>query len=79
MTLEYWGLFQGHLYFTSSDKVVFEKGMSVLSILSGDQLKRRKRRKRAVLRNRCEIFRNKNHHSLYKNINSIMTLTGIRD
>ena len=59
--LEYWGLFQGHLYFTSSDKVVFEKSMSVLTILLGYQLKRRKRRKRGVLGNktiepiRCQL------------------------
>ena len=57
-------LFQGHLYLASSDKVVFEKSMSALSIL----LKRRKRRKRVVLKNRCEIFRDNNHQSLYKNI-----------
>ena len=36
---EYWGLFQGHLYLTSSDKVVFGKSMSVLSISLGYQLK----------------------------------------
>ena len=50
---EYWGLFQGHLYLTSSGKVVFEKSMtSVLSISLGYQLKRRKRRKSVVLKNR---------------------------
>ena len=65
--VEYCGLFQGRLYFTSSDKVVFEKSMSVLSILLGYQLKR-KRRKRGVLKNRCEIFRDDNDQSLYKNI-----------
>ena len=27
---EYWVLFQGHLYLTSSDKLVFGKSMSVL-------------------------------------------------
>ena len=42
--------------------------MSVLSILLGYQLKRRKRTKRVVLKNRCEIFRDNNHQSLYKNI-----------
>ena len=26
---EHWGLFQGRVYFTSSNKVVFEKSMSV--------------------------------------------------
>ena len=67
-SLEYWGLFQGRLYFTSSDKVVFEKRMSVLSILLGYPLKRRKRRKRVVLNNRREIFRDNNHQGLYKNI-----------
>ena len=41
--------------------------MSVLSILFGYQLKRRKRRKRVVLNNR-EIFRDNNHQSSYKNI-----------
>jgi len=62
-------LFQGRLYFTSSDKVVFEKSMSILvSISSGYQLKRRKRRKRVVLKNRCEIFRDNNHQRLHKNI-----------
>ena len=45
-SLEYWGLFQGLLYFTMSlDKVVFVKGMSVLSILLGYQLKGRKEEK----------------------------------
>ena len=42
--------------------------MSVLSILSEYQLKRRKRRKRVVRKNRCEIFRDNNHQSFYKNI-----------
>ena len=42
--------------------------MSVLSILLGYQLKRRKRRKTVVLKNHCEIFRDNNHQSLYKNI-----------
>ena len=56
-SLEYWGLFRGSLYFTSSDKVVFDKSMSVLSILLACQLKWRKRMKRVVLKNRCEIFR----------------------
>ena len=60
-------LFQRRVYFKSSGKVVFEKSMSVLSILLGYQLKRRKRRKRVVLKN-CEIFRDNNHQSLYKNI-----------
>ena len=59
---EYWGLFQGHLYLASSDKIVFEKSMSVLSI-SGYQLKRRQRRKSVVLRNRGKIFRDDNHQS----------------
>ena len=54
---EYWGLFQGHLYLTSSDKVVFGKSMSVLSILLGYQLKRRERRKIVVLKNRCKIVK----------------------
>jgi len=63
------GLFRGRLYFTSSDKVVFEKSMSVLlSISLGYQLKRRKRRKRVVLKNHCEIFSDNNHQRLYKNI-----------
>ena len=65
---EYWGLFQGHLYLTSSDKVVFGKSMSVLSISLGYQLKRRERRKSVVLKNRCKIFRDNNHQSLYKKI-----------
>ena len=65
---ECWGLFQGHLYLTSSDKVVFEKSMSVLSISLGYQLKRRERRKSAVIKNRCKIFRDSNHQSLYKMI-----------
>ena len=58
------GLFRGLL--TSSDKVVFGKSMSVLSISLGYQLKRRERRKSVVLKNRC--FRDNNHQSLYKNI-----------
>ena len=33
----------------------------------GNQLKRRKRRKIIDLKNRCEIFRDNNHQSLYKN------------
>ena len=41
--------------------------MSVISILLGYQLKRRKRRERVVLKNR-EIFRDNNHQSLYENI-----------
>ena len=65
---EYWGLFRGHLYLTSSDKVVFGKSMSVLSISLGYQLKRRERRKSVVLKNRCEIFRDNNHQSLNKKI-----------
>ena len=65
---EYCGLFQGHLYLTSSGKVVFEKSMSVLSISLGYQLKRRERRKSVVLKNRCKIFRENNHQSLYKKI-----------
>ena len=67
-SLEYWGLFQGRLYFTSSEKLVFVKHMSVSSILLGYRLKRRKRRKRVVLKNRCEIFRDNNHQSVNKNI-----------
>ena len=63
-SLEYWGLFQSRLHLTSSDKVVFEKSMSVLSILLGYRLKRKKRRKRVVLENRCEIFRDNSHQSL---------------
>ena len=65
---EYWGLSQGHLYLTSSDKVVFEKSMSVLSVSLGYQLKRRERRKSVVLKNRCKIFRDNNHQSLYTKI-----------
>ena len=66
---EYWGLFQGHLYLTSSGKVVFEKSMtSVLSISLGYQLKRRKRRKSVVLKNRCKMIRDNNHQSLYTKI-----------
>ena len=65
---EYWGLFQGHLYFTSSGKVLFKKSMSVLSIPLGYQLKRGERRKRIVLKNRCKISRDNNHQSLYKKI-----------
>ena len=42
--------------------------MSVLGILLGYRLKRRKRRKRGVLKNPCEIFRDNNHLSLYKNM-----------
>ena len=53
-SLEYWGLFQGRPYLTSSDKLVVEKSMPVLSILLGYRLKRRKRRRRVVLENRCE-------------------------
>ena len=49
------GVLQGRLYFTSSDKVVFEKSKSGVSISLGYELKRRKRRK-VVLKNRFEIF-----------------------
>ena len=51
---EYWGLFRGHLYLTSSGKEVFGKNMSALSISLGYQLKRRERRKSVVLKNRCK-------------------------
>ena len=47
---------------------IFGKSMSVLSISLGYQLKRRERRKSVVLKNRCKIFRDNNHRSLYKNI-----------
>ena len=77
-SLEHWGLFQGSLYFPSSNKVVFEKRMSV-SILLGYRLKRRKSRKRVVLKNRCEIFRDKVIKVCTRIFNSIMTLSGIRD
>ena len=56
------------MYLTSSDKIVFEKRMSVLSISLGYQLNRRERRKSVVLKNRCKIFRDNNHQSLYKKI-----------
>ena len=47
----------------------FEKRMSVLSISLGYQLIRRERRKRdIILKNRCKIFRDNNHQSLYKKI-----------
>ena len=39
-----------------------------ISISLGYQLNRRKRRKRVVLKNRCEVFRDNNHQSLCKNI-----------
>ena len=39
-----------------------------LSISLGYQLKRRERRKSVVLKNRCKIFRDNNHQSLYKKI-----------
>ena len=65
---EYWGLFQDHLCFTSSGKVLFEKSMSVLSMSLGYQLKRGERRKRVVLKNHCKISRDNNHQSLYKKI-----------
>ena len=64
-SLEYWGLFQGRLYLTIFDKVEFEKSMSKYLLVY--QLKRRKRRKRVDLKNRCETFRDNNHQSLYKN------------
>ena len=57
-----------HLYLTSSDKVVFGKSMSVLSISLGYQLKMRERRESVVLKNRCKIFRDNNHQSLNKKI-----------
>ena len=44
------------------------KSMSVLSISLVYQLKRRERRKSVVLKNRCKIFRDNNHQSLYKKI-----------
>ena len=42
--------------------------MSVFSISLGYQLKRRERRKSDVLKNRCKMFRDNNHQSLYKKI-----------
>ena len=42
--------------------------MSVLSSFLGYQLKRRKRRKSVVLKNRCELFSDNNHQILHKNI-----------
>ena len=67
-SLEYWGLFQGCPYLTILDKVEFEKSMSSkIKYLLGYQLKRRKSRKRVNLKNRCEIFRDNNHQSLYMN------------
>ena len=57
-----------NFYLTSSDKVVFGKSMSVLSISLGYQLKRRGRRKSVVLKNRFKMFRDNNHQSLYKKI-----------
>ena len=41
-------IFQGRLYFTSSEKVVFERSPSVSSISLGYQLKRRKGRRKLV-------------------------------
>ena len=61
---------------SSSDKVVFKKSMSVLSILLGYQLKRRKRRKRVVLKNRCKIFRD-NIIKVCTGMLKSMTLNGI--
>ena len=40
--------------------------MSVSSISLRYQLKRRERRKSVVLKNRCKMFRDNNHQSLYK-------------
>ena len=54
-------MFQGRLYFKSLDKVVFKKSISVLSSSLRYQLKKRKRMKRVVLKNRCEIFGDNNH------------------
>ena len=42
--------------------------MSVSSISLGYYLKRRERRKSVVLKNRCKIFRDNNHQSLYTKI-----------
>ena len=56
------------LYKFRKSSIDFEKSMSVLGILLGYQLERRKRRKRVFLKNRCETFRDNNHQSLYKNI-----------
>ena len=47
---------------------LYSKRACLLSILLGYRLKRRNRRKRVVLKNRREIFRDKSHQSLYKNI-----------
>jgi len=41
-------IFQGRLYFTSSEKLVFERSPSVSSISLGYQLKRRKGRRKLV-------------------------------
>ena len=63
-------MFQGHLYITSSDKVVFKKSMTVcFKYFFGISLKRTKRRKiDFVLKNCCEISRDNNHQSLCKSI-----------
>ena len=43
--------------------------MSVLSISLGYRLKRRESKKESVvLKNRCKMFRDNNHQSLYKKI-----------
>ena len=42
--------------------------MSVLSVSLGSQLKGRERRKGVVLENRCKIFKDNNHQSLYNKI-----------
>ena len=67
---EYWELFRGRLYITSSDKVVFKKSMSVCcKYFFRYPLKRTKRRKTDFdLKNCCEISRDNNHQSLYKSI-----------
>ena len=67
---EYWELFQGRLYITRSDKVVFKKSMTVcfkyVFGISNKEVK--KKENTLVLKNYCEISRDNNHQSLYKSI-----------
>ena len=44
-SLEHWGLFQGPLYFTSSNKVAFEKSMSVKYFVGISAKKEKKQEK----------------------------------
>ena len=55
-SLEHWGLFQGPLYFTSSNKVVLEKSMSVKYFVGMSAKKEKKQEKKLLLGTKSSKF-----------------------